>query len=97
MKFFDNGMKTPSGEIHIIEDRCKGCGFCVTYCPVNVLELLDRFNERGYHPPYVKNPEACINCGLCEMICPEFAIWSTLKEEREASEVLSHRLSAAIA
>jgi 2-oxoglutarate ferredoxin oxidoreductase subunit delta len=97
MKFFDNGMKTSRGEIHIIENRCKGCGFCVTYCPMDVLELSDIFNDRGYHPPYVKNPEACINCGLCEMICPEFAIWSSLKEEIKASEVLSYRLSGAVA
>ena len=72
--------KVPLGEVHIINDRCKGCGFCVEYCPVDVLELSREFNTKGYHPPYTKYPEKCINCGLCEMLCPEFAIWSTLKE-----------------
>ncbi len=89
MKFFNNGMKTPCGEIHIVKDRCKGCGFCVTYCPMDVLELSDEFNTKGYHFPEVKNPENCINCGLCEMLCPDFAIWSTLKEEKEVIEVLT--------
>jgi len=83
MKFF-NKVTVPVGEIHIIKDRCKGCGFCVEYCPRDVLELSDEFNTKGYHPPRVKDPGRCINCGLCEMLCPEFAIWSTLKEEREA-------------
>jgi 2-oxoglutarate ferredoxin oxidoreductase subunit delta len=46
-----------------------------------VLELSDEFNKKGYHPPFVKNPDACVNCQLCEMLCPEFAIWCVLKEE----------------
>jgi len=64
------------GQVHIIKDRCKGCGFCVEFCPKKVLELSDEFNARGYHPPRVKSP-TCINCHLCELLCPEFAIWST--------------------
>ena len=73
--------KTPIGEIHILKERCKGCGFCVEYCPKDVLEMSDEFNSKGYHPPKIMNEENCVNCGLCEMICPEFSIWCTLKEE----------------
>jgi len=76
-------IKVPQGEIHIIKDRCKGCGFCVEYCPKDVLEMSEEYNAKGYHPPQVKNPDQCVNCGLCGMLCPEFAIWSILKEEKE--------------
>lgn len=69
--------KRPRGKVHIIDDRCKGCEFCVAFCPTKVLVMSDEFNKKGYHPPRVANPEACTNCQLCALYCPEFAIWST--------------------
>ena len=74
-------VRVPHGEIHIIKDRCKGCGFCVEYCPRKALEMSSEFNVKGYHPPYVKDADSCVNCRLCEMLCPEFAIFCTPKEE----------------
>jgi len=68
-------MKIPHGKIHIIEERCKGCGFCIEFCPRGVLEKSEEFNTRGYHPPLVKDEESCVSCGFCEMLCPEFAIF----------------------
>jgi 2-oxoglutarate ferredoxin oxidoreductase subunit delta len=73
--------RVPRGEVHIIAERCKGCGFCVEYCSRQVLEVSDEFNAKGYHPPRVARPERCVHCGFCQMICPEFAIWSTLQGE----------------
>ena len=63
------------GKVHILADRCKGCGYCVEYCPKGVLELSDDFNVKGYHPPGIRTPDECVDCKLCEMLCPEFAIW----------------------
>lgn len=64
------------GDVVVIDERCKGCGFCVEYCPREVLVLSDTFNRKGYHPPRVARPGQCVNCNLCEMLCPEFAIFS---------------------
>jgi 2-oxoglutarate ferredoxin oxidoreductase subunit delta len=33
------------------------------------------FNAKGYHPPQVRHPQSCVACGLCAMLCPEFAIF----------------------
>jgi 2-oxoglutarate ferredoxin oxidoreductase subunit delta len=80
-------VKVPHGEVLIIADRCKGCGFCVEYCPKDVLVLSDEFNIKGYHPPKVVKSGECVNCNLCEMICPDFAIFSLpLKDDEESSE-----------
>ena len=65
----------PHGDIHLILERCKGCQLCVTYCPRGVLEMSYLFNSKGYHPPQVRHPELCVACGLCSMLCPEFAIF----------------------
>lgn len=64
------------GIVYIVEDRCKGCGYCIEYCPRDVLEVSTRFNAKGYHPPAVKQPDLCVNCHYCEAICPDFAIYS---------------------
>jgi len=64
------------GRVTILEDRCKGCGYCIEFCPRGVLDLSARFNRKGYHPPSVKKPDECVNCHYCEIICPEFAIFS---------------------
>ena len=74
------------GIVHILEDRCKGCEYCVDYCPKDVLKLSTHFNQKGYHPPFVLKPDDCVNCHYCEIICPEFAIYSVEDPSTEETE-----------
>lgn len=69
------------GTVHIVTERCKGCELCVTYCPKKILEVSEEFNDKGYHYPIVIGEDDCVNCQVCEDICPEFAIYSITKEE----------------
>ena len=73
------------GDIHIITDRCKGCAFCVEYCPLGVLQLSARFNHKGYHPPEIVKEDTCVACHLCEVLCPEFAIY-VLDQNSESAD-----------
>lgn len=79
-------IEVPLGVIHILEDQCKGCGFCVGYCPKDVLKLSDGYNIKGYHPPVVAKANDCVRCQLCEIICPEFSIFVTLKDQQATEE-----------
>ena len=76
-------VQVPQGEIHVIFERCKGCSFCVEYCPRDVLRISEQFNKKGYHYPEVINGAVCVDCNLCEAICPEFAIYSIPVEPDE--------------
>ena len=69
-------VRVPRGELCIITEWCKGCGFCVEFCPKDVLENSQKFNRKGYHPPRVVHPDNCNTCDACEMICPDFAIFT---------------------
>jgi len=55
-------------QIDVNLDWCKGCGICVAFCPKKV---YDRMPDGK---PKVARPEDCIQCMLCELRCPDFAI-----------------------
>lgn len=80
-----NDIEIKKGVVYIIDDRCKGCGYCIEFCPRDILGFSSRFNKKGYHPPEVKKQGECLNCHYCEIICPEFAIYSA-EAGQESSE-----------
>ena len=74
------GLKLRDVDIFVIEDRCKGCSYCIEFCPRKVLESSEKLNQIGVHPPKVKDSSLCVGCGVCEEICPDFAIFLLDKE-----------------
>ena len=77
------------GIVHIDEELCKGCGFCVEFCPAQALALSPEFNSKGYHPPIVVDEEACVGSNLCNAMCPDFAIYAIrekIQDDPEESE-----------
>ncbi len=46
---------------------CKGCTFCVAFCPKDVLKMDGML-------PVVINAKACTRCLLCVYVCPDFGI-----------------------
>lgn len=63
------------GDVFICVDRCKGCGFCIEFCPPKVLATSEKYNCHGYHPPLLVNQAGCTGCDLCGLYCPDFAIF----------------------
>ncbi len=68
----------PTGQVFVIVERCKGCNFCIEFCPEEVLAESTGMNAKGYHYPVVApgKESACINCAFCKLVCPEFAIYT---------------------
>ncbi len=78
------------GMVIIDEDRCKGCGLCVSVCPNEVLQLAEgRFNAKGYRPVEVVKPEACIGCAFCAAICPDvvFTVYRQRRKPKRAAAI----------
>ncbi len=69
------------GTVHINPMRCKGCGYCIAFCPPHVLEFSLDFNPQGYHSPYLAKPDGCTGCDLCGLYCPDFAIYGVMSKD----------------
>lgn len=53
---------------------CKGCGICAAFCPKGALEVVDEKVRR-------KEGTDCILCGMCELRCPDYAIYIEESDE----------------
>lgn len=55
----------------IITENCTGCTACIRRCPTNAIT-----GERKLL--HVIDPELCIDCGACGVVCPDEAIYDHL-------------------
>lgn len=47
--------------------RCKRCGICSHFCAVQAIATRDGM-------PYLTDPDVCTSCGVCQDMCPDWAI-----------------------
>jgi 2-oxoglutarate ferredoxin oxidoreductase subunit delta len=62
------------GSITIDQERCKGCSFCIEYCPKHAILLSDTLNLKGYFVAGFEEKNGCTGCATCALMCPEVAI-----------------------
>lgn len=79
--------KTVRHDVYVEKEWCKGCRFCIEFCPQHVLYETDETNSRGYHTVAMADNSQCIGCEMCTMVCPELAIHVvTIDGESEQGE-----------
>ncbi len=61
-------------KLEIIAERCKSCGYCVKFCPKDVLAIGTELNSKGYEYVTAVHEENCVACCQCARICPDGAI-----------------------
>jgi len=68
-------MAKVKGSVRFQSDHCKGCGLCVSVCPLDLLTLSEeQVNLKGYLPAKVKRRSQCKGCGFCANMCPDSVI-----------------------
>ena len=71
------------GYVEVAVEVCKGCGLCVTVCPVKCLDIkMDDTNSYGLHYAY-QTTDTCIACTNCAVMCPDAAI-TVYRKNKEA-------------
>ena len=77
--------KKVRGSVVVNADRCKGCGFCVEFCPTTALKLSEQYNQKGYHTPLLITQELCNGCNICGLMCPDFAIYGFIYAKKKVT------------
>jgi NAD-dependent dihydropyrimidine dehydrogenase PreA subunit len=77
--------------IEVIDaERCTSCDICVSVCPTNVFDKTDGL-------PVIARQGDCQTCFLCELYCPEDALYvAPFADETRAVDLAALRQSEAL-
>jgi NAD-dependent dihydropyrimidine dehydrogenase PreA subunit len=53
----------------LVAERCSACNICVEVCPTNV------FERQPEGPPAIARQSDCQTCYMCEVYCPDDALY----------------------
>ena len=53
---------------NIEKKNCSGCSACYSVCPKRCITMVR--DEEGFVYPELTSPNTCIDCKLCEKVCP---------------------------
>lgn len=59
-------------------ERCTACNICVRACPTNVFEAV------ASAPPRIARQSDCQTCFMCELYCPEDALYVAPNADQSA-------------
>lgn len=77
-------------------EECKGCGKCVSACPVEAMTLVSANDPHHAKKKKARlNEEFCLGCGVCVRVCPSENIQLKSRPERVITPLNStHRVVA---
>ena len=64
------------GRIVVDARVCKGCGYCINFCPKKVIHFGETRNSSGYGNRVAEQIGGadCVACKTCAIVCPDSAI-----------------------
>ncbi|PKN76480.1 MAG: (Fe-S)-binding protein [Deltaproteobacteria bacterium HGW-Deltaproteobacteria-10] len=91
---FLNPVHTTNFIPEIIEEKCSGCGKCVSLCPVEAMTLVNAVDQHKPGKKKAKLKEGqCLGCGVCLKGCSVDALKLKSRKERVITPVNSaHRI-----
>lgn len=62
--------------IVVDNELCKGCGYCISFCPKKIIHFGTQRNTSGYGNLCAEQilGSECIACKTCATVCPDSAI-----------------------